>query len=580
MQNYFCDKISKGAPSAKGNLRRATASSSDDSRKKTFKKHFFGMPTSKSDPRYNAILNLDPLARRQILPPIAPLSLTFSATGKNRNTLLDNLENWQITKRAKVICGSDDATFTYAFDDVGTWAAAAKIGNEFIAKCDGIYHFKGAQILMAKTIVTKKSEIQIESQMIEPEEVYEYKLKILKSLDLGPFLDAVSDYNTELGAVMTHNMFRKHNKAPPLAEPAKPNDDSSALNIHTNHHGGDKILTKWLGGLIKFDAFLYHFENLKAELEVRRTKDKEKEPPLGVTLALGRSGLKEALEKTLMPKNPKTDFSGTLETTGDLSACGQSQLDENPVFEPLKKIEEKIPEIPEEEIQAPGPSGITGSQLHRAIVNARKKSLTNPPAPKDASTPSKPNKIGPKKKLFPSTEPPKQKSPTLFDNEHSLVSEPGKNRSSRKRQFVARSQKEIPPVKKLNLDEKLPEDDLDSDKISFDEEESENAEEVAREAQLEVTKDPATESVKNIIAEIDNDESADSKYEDAVQVQKSDENIDETDQPAPVEPVKEPEDGKSDKPSEDAEKMETNSQGQENAENSQVEIEKFEIVSS
>ena len=599
MQNYFADKITKGAPASKGNLRKATASSNDDSRKKTFKHHYFGIPKTKDDPKYDVIMNLDPLAKRQILPVTAPLQLTFSATGKQRNQLLDNLENWHITRRARVICGSDDATFTYAFDDVGTYAAAVKIGNEFIAKNDAIYHFKGSQIIMAKTILTKRTlDINVMSHAIEPEEVWEYKTKTLKPLNLGPFFDAVTDFNIEVGATLTHNMFRRQKGQELLKEPVPPSNDSEALNIHANYHGDDKDLTKWLSGLVKHDLFLTHFDNLKADIERRKKTDREREPPLGVTLALGRAGLKDALEKTLVPKNPTEEFQKSLDSTGLSSLC-VSHVDEAPVFRnvlpeiaPKKTASNQDPapitenpqqiENPQPEknshpttptrVKAHANRKLTRSMLTNALENANNYK-TPQKQNRPQSTPQKPPQRQP---VPPSSA---KNNRNLLDNEHSLISEPGLTKTGRKRAVseIEKNKPKGPEVKKINLDEKI-EDGSDVSFDSSDEEEPIPAEERPREAPAPTETDKSLENPNPQSDSGSSEKFEDAKEEVLEEPMDQDEGQNQADEKN-QEKVTVQENPESNKNAEDETEKSTTGENSGITEISQVSVEKFEKIS-
>ena len=388
MQNYFAEKIEPGAPSRPDTHRRVKTYSKNDAKRRNFKIHYFGLPNDKTDPLYTTILNIDAVARKQVLPVTAPLQINFTATGKKRDTLIENLENWDILRNSKVICGADDASFSLACDNIGTYAAAIKIGNEFISKSDAIYKFKGCPIILAKTIITKTSRFVMESQLVEPIELCEYKMKILKPLDLGPFLDAVSNFNSELGEIGTHNVYRKLRKLDLLQEPRRPTNDHKSLNIHDNYHGGDDVtLTRWLSSLIKYDVFLAQFESLKNDLERRKKNDKERMPPLGVTFALGKSNL-EKIDATIKKTAEESrsdkadDENETLDSNMGTINCGPSHLAE--------------PNIPGDNPQKnqDGPKNadkITNSQLGRAIDRANQE--PNPPSPnlntRPQSTPAK-----------------------------------------------------------------------------------------------------------------------------------------------------------------------------------------------
>ena len=391
MQNYFAEKIEPGAPNRADTHRRVKTQSKNDAKRRNFKTHYFGIPKDQNDPLYNTIINIDAVARKQVMPVIAPLQINFTATGKKRDTLIENLENWDILRNSKVICGADDASFSLACDNVGTYAAAVKIGNEFISKNDAIYRFKGAPIIMAKTIITKTSRITMESQMLEPTETCEFKMKILKPLDLGPFLEAVSDFNTELGVTGTNNVYRKLKNLDLLAEPRPPTNDHVALNIHDNYHGGDdNCLTRWLSSLIKYDIFLAQFESLRNELDRRKKNDKDRLPPLGVTFALGKSNL-EKIDTTLKTSSKTPPIEEEEEPDESLKSemgtlnCGTAQLELVPETGKnqgaTKSGKKKI-----KKINKP----ITASQLGRAIDAAENQNLPTPELNnRPQSTPSK-----------------------------------------------------------------------------------------------------------------------------------------------------------------------------------------------
>lgn len=180
------------------------------------------MPRNKQDPLYQSILNIDALSMVQVMPPISPLQISFTAVGRKRDKLLNNFSHCRIDSKSRVIKGAGEATVTFAFDDVSTYAAAAKIGNSCISSTDAIFKFKGAAILMAKTLITKQTEFLVEGRISESREITEYKLKVLKCLNLAPFLNRVSEYNLELGAINAHNILRKEARQPLLQEPTPP----------------------------------------------------------------------------------------------------------------------------------------------------------------------------------------------------------------------------------------------------------------------------------------------------------------------------------------------------------------------
>ena len=447
MQNYFAEKIEPGAPTRPDTHRRVKTSSRSENRRA--KIHYFGIPKDKTCERYSTIINLDTVAKKQIQPVIAPLMLSFTATGKKRDTLLENLENWDILKNSKIICGADDATFAIGCDDVVTYAAAVKIGNEFISKTDAIYKFKGSPIIMAKTILTKNTRVVIESQLVEPTEKSEYKIKVLKPLNLGPFLDEVSSFNTQLSDIGGCNIYRKLNKTELLKEPRPPTNDHPSFNIHENYHGEEtETLTRWLSTLIKYDFFLAHFESLKNELERRKKNDKEKLPPLGVTFALGKSNLEKLNSSALEPQKPTTDTEK--EETQDCSLNSNSGIShcESSVVEPPKKAPKKSKVF------------ITHSQLQRAVAVAKrtpksakkveKKTLVTPPPEKQdaASTPARK---------------PVPPAGRLLSPNHSCISEEGRPRTSRtgKKREAESSNDQLQKVGKFEIDGDGLDDDID-----------------------------------------------------------------------------------------------------------------------
>ena len=117
--NFYRERIS-GAPFQANNQRRIITGPKSNQGTGTFKAEFFGLPNKDAPGR--KMKEIDPLSRIPIMPIIQPLQLTFTATNKQRDKLLEDLGNWRINSKASLIFGATQPTFCLRFDDVGNFA--------------------------------------------------------------------------------------------------------------------------------------------------------------------------------------------------------------------------------------------------------------------------------------------------------------------------------------------------------------------------------------------------------------------------------------------------------------------------
>ena len=291
--NFYRERIS-GAPASQNNQRRVIAGPRSSQGTGTFKAEFFGIPNKDHQDR-KKIKDIDPLCRIPIMPMIQPLQLTFTATNKFRDKLLENLGNWRINSKASMIFGAVEPTFCLRFDNVGSFLAALKIGNAFIAQSDAMYHFRGEPIFLTKTILTKETKMVHYSAFSEPGVEEKFKAKFNRALNVLPAFRRISEYNQEMSRIAEHNMWRVEAKIQPMQELPLPTDEP-AFSVQENFHGEPGCLSAWLNTLITHDHFLKEFENEKEELKKRLKRDENKLAPPGATMCLGSSKLR--LEET------------------------------------------------------------------------------------------------------------------------------------------------------------------------------------------------------------------------------------------------------------------------------------------